>query len=81
MTNERIRDGESSKAREALQVEEGDETVARLAARYEVHPCQNWIKMKALTQGDAGAFDHGQGQSARSEEGPRYRGPTIRSAN
>ena len=45
-----------SKPGGALQVEEGDETVARLVARCEVHPCQNWIKMKDLTQGDAGSL-------------------------
>ena len=81
MTNERIRDGESFKARWALQVEEGDETVSRLVARCEVHPCQNWIKMKNLTQGDAGSLTTVMDRAPGAKKAPRYRCSISGSAN
>ena len=54
VTKERTRDGASFKAEGDLRVEEGEETVIRLAAWGEVHPCQIRIKEKVLTQGCAG---------------------------
>ena len=56
MTKERVRDGASFKAEGGLHVEEGEETVIRLAARGEVRPCQIRIKEKDLTQGCAGSL-------------------------
>ena len=51
----------------ALEAMNGNETLAQLAARYEVHPGQIQAWKKALTQGDAGVFGNGQEQKARSD--------------
>ena len=51
----------------ALEAMNGKETVAQLAARYEVHPGQIQAWKKALTQGAAGVFGNGQEQKARSD--------------
>ena len=39
----------------------GEQTVAELAARYEVHPNQIQTWKKALANGAAAIFDHGNG--------------------
>ena len=51
----------------ALEAMNGNETLAQLAARYEVHPGQIQAWKKALTQGAAGVFGNGQEQKARSD--------------
>ena len=56
MTNERKKHNPSFKGRVALEAIQGGETVAQLAARYEVHPSQIQAWKKALLAGAAGVF-------------------------
>ena len=55
------------KAKVALEAVKGQETVAPLAARYEVHPGQIQAWKKALVEGASGVFGNGQEQKARNE--------------
>ena len=55
------------KAKVALEAVKGQDTVAQLAARYEVHPGQIQAWKKALTSGTAGVFSNGQDQKARND--------------
>ena len=64
MSHERRKHSASFKARVALEAIKGEETVAQLAARYEVHPSQVRTWKKVLLEGATGIFggDHGQEQ-------------------
>ena len=50
----------------ALDAVKGEETVAQLAARHEVHPGQIQAWKKVLTGGAAGVFGNGQDRKAKS---------------
>ena len=50
---------------QALEAVKGEETVAQLAGRYQVHPSQIQAWKTALTDGAAGVFGNGQDQKAR----------------
>ena len=55
------------KAKVALEALKGQETVAQLAARYEVHPGQIQASKKALAEGASGVFGNGKEQKAGND--------------
>ena len=66
MSKQRRKHSPAFKAKVALEAV-GGETVAQLAARYQVHPSQIQAWKKALTAGAAGVFSNGQEQKADSD--------------
>ena len=56
MSQGRRKHSPAFKAKVALEAVKGQETVAQLAARYEVHPGQIQAWKKALTEGASGVF-------------------------
>ena len=60
MSQGRRKHSPAFKAKVALEAVKGEETVAQLAARYQVHPSQIQAWKKALTAGAAGVFSNGQ---------------------
>ncbi len=67
MSKDRRKHSPAFKARVTLEALKGQETVAQLAARYEVHPGQIQAWKKALVEGASGVFGNGKEQKARSD--------------
>ena len=67
MSQGRRKHSPAFKAKVALEAVRGEETVAQLAARYEVHHSQIQAWKKALTDGAAGVFGEGQDRKAKSD--------------
>ena len=61
MSRERRKHSQAFKAKVALEAMKGEQTVAELAARFEVHPNQIQTWKKAVVDGAAVIFDQGNG--------------------
>ena len=69
MPKDRRKHSPSFKAKVALEAVRGEETVAQLAAHYQVHPSQIQAWKKALAERAIGIFSNGQEQMAKSDAG------------
>ncbi len=67
MSQGRRKHSPAFKAKVALEALKGQETVAQLAARYEVHPGQIQAWKKALAEGASGVFGNGKEHKSRDE--------------
>ena len=67
MSRERRKHSPAFKAKVALEAMKGEQIVAELGSRFEVHPNQIQAWKKALADGAAPVFDHGNG-TAKSKE-------------
>ena len=66
MSKGRSKHSPAFKAKVALEAVKGEETVAQLAARYEVHPGQIQAWKKALVEGASRVFGNGKEQKGRN---------------
>jgi len=69
MKQSRRRHSPSFKARVALEALKGEETIAELAKKYEVHPSQIRLWKKSLVDGAAGIFGGEQAQKKKDDAG------------
>ena len=67
MSKERRKHSPAFKGKVALEAVKGEETVAQLAAWYEVHPGQIQAWKKALVEGAYGVFGNGKEQKTKSD--------------
>ena len=67
MSKERRKHSPAFKGKVALEAVKGEETVAQLAARYEVHLGQIQAWKKALVEGASGVFGNGKEQKTKSD--------------
>jgi transposase len=67
MTKNRRKHSPSFKARVALEALKGEETIAKLASRYEVHPGQVRKWKRELAEGAAGIFGDEQSQKEKDD--------------
>ena len=67
MSNGRRKHSPAFKARVALEAVKGQETMAQLAARYEVHPGQIQAWKKALSEGAAGVFGKDRDKKSKND--------------
>ena len=67
MSKERRKHSPAFKAKVALEAVKGEETIAQLAARYEVYFGQIQPWKKALVAGASGVFGNGKEQKARND--------------
>ena len=67
MSKERRKHSPAFKAKVALEAVKGEETVAQLTVRYEIHPGQIQAWKKALVEGASGVFGNGKEQKTKSD--------------
>lgn len=67
MSQGRRKHSPAFKAKVALEALKGQETVAQLAARYEVHPGQIQAWKKALAEGASDVFGNGKDQKSKND--------------
>ena len=68
MSKARRKHSPSFKAKVALEAVKGEETVAQLAARYEVHPGQIQAWKEILLEGASGVFNGNYSKGQKSDE-------------
>ena len=68
MSKERRKHSPGFKAKVALEAVKGEETIAQLAARYQVHPGQIQAWKKTLLEGAAGVFNGNQDKRKKGDE-------------
>ena len=68
MSKEPRKHSPSFKAKVALEAVKGEQTMAQLAARYEVHPGQIQAWKKSLLEGAAGVFNGNHDNRQKADE-------------